>query len=157
MTAPFEVSRRAVRVAHPLLSALQAETLRALLLAELGERTHQLAREATRLAALATNPSKDPTGFDRAMSALRMYGARVAIEEIDAALVRVDASGSGTCQGCDGPIPFERLEAIPDAQFCRDVGSNRSENKRGVGAPARDPFALAESRARHPSSVHDAE
>jgi len=157
MTAPFEVSLRAVHVARPLLSALQPDTLRTLLLAELGERIHQLETEATRLAALTTDPSKDPTGFDRAMSALRMYGARVAIEEIDAALVRVDASGYGTGQGCDGPLPFERLEAIPDAQFCREVASNRSENERGVGAPVRDPLALAESRARHPSSVRDAE
>jgi hypothetical protein len=68
-------------------------------LAELGERIHQLAKEATRLAALTTDPSSDPTGFDRAMSALRMYDARVAIEELDAALARVDTSGSGTRQG----------------------------------------------------------
>jgi hypothetical protein len=99
MTAPFEVSLRAGRVAHPLLSALEPDTLRTLLLAELGERIHQLEKETTRLAALTTDPSRDPTGFDRAMSALRMYGARVAIEEIDAALVRVDARGYGTCQG----------------------------------------------------------
>jgi DnaK suppressor protein len=197
MTAPFEVSLRAVRVAHPLLSALQPDTLRDLLLAELGERVHQLEKEAKRLAALTTNPSKDPTGIDRARSALRMYGARAAIEEIDDALVRVNVGGYGTCQGCDRPIPFERLEAIPQARFCaaclaagasfanrrgawrrglgrgeptgappapvgspqdrRDVASNRSSNKRGVGVPARDPLALAESRARHPSSVRDAE
>jgi DnaK suppressor protein len=197
MTAPFGVSRREVGVAHPLLSALQPDTLRTLLLAERGERIHQLEKEATRLAALTTNPSKDPTGFDRAMSALHMYGARAAIEEIDDALVRINVGGYGTCQGCDRPIPCERLEAIPQARFCaaclapatscadrrgasrrgagrgehtgappapvgspqhlRDEASNRSENKRGVGAPPRDPLALAESRARHPSSVSDAE
>jgi DnaK suppressor protein len=140
MTAPFEVSRRAVRVAHPLLSDLQADTLLALLLAELGERTHQLAKEATRLAALTINPSKDPTGFDRATSALDMYGARAAIEEIDDALVRINVGGYGTCQECEGPIPFERLEAIPQARFCAacpapatSCADRRGASRRGAG------------------------
>ena len=138
MTVPLEVSRREVCIAHPLLSALQADTLRALLVSELGERTHELAKEATRLAALTSNPSKDPTGFERAMSALHMYGARVAIEKIDDALVRIDGGGYGSCQECDRPTPFEREPA-------------------SFGALARDPLALAESRARHPSSARDAE
>jgi RNA polymerase-binding transcription factor DksA len=136
------VSRLEVCVAHPLLAALQADTLRALLLAELGERSHQLAKEATRLAALTINPSKDPTGLDRAMSALHMYGARAAIEEIDDALVRINVGGYGTGQECGRPIPFQRLEAIPmpgsvprapplELHSMTGVASNRSENKHG--------------------------
>ena len=118
MTAAFDVSRPSDRVAHPLFSALQADALRALLMAEMRERVTELAQQATRLAVLTINPSVDPTGFDRAISALEMYRARMAIEEIDHALVRIDAGGYGTCQECGRAIPFDRLEATPHARFC---------------------------------------
>ena len=137
--SPFEVSRRADCIAHPLLSARQAETLRALLVAELGERTDELAKEATMLAALTTNSSKDPTGLDRAMSALHMYGARAAIEEIDAALVRIDGGSYWTCQECDRLIPFERLEAIPQARFCTACPAAGTSFADGRGASRRGP------------------
>jgi RNA polymerase-binding transcription factor DksA len=118
LTAAFDVWRPSGRVAHPLFSALEADTLRALLLAEMRERFTALAQQATRLAVLTINPSVDPTGFDRAMSAMQMYRARAAIEEIDDALVRIVAGGYGTCQECDRPIPFDQLEANPRVRFC---------------------------------------
>ncbi|MGY6500202.1 MAG: TraR/DksA family transcriptional regulator [Acidimicrobiales bacterium] len=39
--------------------------------------------------------------------------ARSAVEEIDAALARIDAGTYGICTGSGLPIPKERLEAIP--------------------------------------------
>ena len=55
LTAAFDVSRPRDRVAHPLFSALQADALRALLMAEMRERVTELAQQATRLAVLTIN------------------------------------------------------------------------------------------------------
>ena len=83
MTAPFDVSRSAGRIAYPLAATFQADKLHALLLAGKAERTVELARESSRLAVLTSNPSEGPSGLDRAMSALNMYAAQEAIEEIE--------------------------------------------------------------------------
>jgi DnaK suppressor protein len=120
MTAPFEVLRRRTgRATTSQRSTLQADTLRPLLLAEMRKQAAQFAQHAAALADLTANSSEDTTaGRDRAMAALHAYRAREAIEEIEDALVRIDDGGYGTCQSCNRPIPFERLEAIPQARFC---------------------------------------
>ena len=41
-----------------------------------------------------------------------------AIEAIRAALVKLDAGYYGVCEMCEGPIPFERLDAIPNVRSC---------------------------------------
>jgi RNA polymerase-binding transcription factor DksA len=82
------------------------------------ERATELAHEATTLARLSTDPSADPTGLDGARSALSMYRAREAIEEIDEALARLDVGGYGRCQVCDRSIPFELLVVHPHMRLC---------------------------------------
>jgi DnaK suppressor protein len=42
----------------------------------------------------------------------------VTIEQIDAALTRIDAGTYGRCTGCQRPIPEERLELRPFAGTC---------------------------------------
>ena len=42
------------------------------------------------------------------------------LQEIDAALVRIDQGSFGTCEHCHQAIPEERLEALPQARFCID-------------------------------------
>ena len=116
MTAS-SVSRPAGRVSSPLLPALQARTMRALLLAGMERRTTQFSQETTRLSAFIANPSEDPTGLDRAMAALHMYAAREAIEEIHDALVRIENGSYGSCLSCGRAIPLERLEAIAQATY----------------------------------------
>jgi RNA polymerase-binding transcription factor DksA len=124
MTAPFEVLRRAGRATTPQLSTLQADTLRARLLAEMEEQSAQFARHAAALADLTANSSEDTTcGRARAMAALHAYRARQAIEEIEGALVRIEDGSYGTCQSCGWPIPFEGLEAVPQARFCGDCAT----------------------------------
>ena len=118
MTAPFDMSLRAVRPATAPLSNAQAGTLRALLLADKGARTAEVAHHAATLAALGLELSGGTTSLDRAMTALHMYGAREAIEELDEALARIDEDGFGTCTFCGHQIPFERLQAVPQARFC---------------------------------------
>jgi len=44
--------------------------------------------------------------------------ARLLLDEIDAALGRMDDGTYGRCQTCGAPIPVERLEAVPHARTC---------------------------------------
>ena len=43
-----------------------------------------------------------------------------ALEQIDAALVRLDNGTFGTCERCGKPIGIDRLEALPYATLCID-------------------------------------
>ena len=42
------------------------------------------------------------------------------LEEIEAALARIEDGSYGTCEVCGKPVGTERLEAIPQARFCID-------------------------------------
>lgn len=44
--------------------------------------------------------------------------AESALEDIDAALQRLEKGSYGTCERCAGPIPWERLEVLPMASLC---------------------------------------
>ena len=44
--------------------------------------------------------------------------AHAAIEEIDAALVKIEAGTYGLCESCGIAIPKARLEALPHARLC---------------------------------------
>ena len=135
----------------------------------------QLAYDTAILDLLNANPGRDPTGVDRATTALHMYSAVEAIEEFEGALVRLDDGRYGTCQSCDRPIPTERLEVLPQTRFCAACPTaadsplqsrrrrGRREHRDGCPPPADwlaaaratvDPGVLAESAARHPSSLH---
>jgi RNA polymerase-binding transcription factor DksA len=41
-----------------------------------------------------------------------------AVEAARAALVKLDAGYYGVCERCEGPIPYERLEALPAVRYC---------------------------------------
>ncbi len=62
----------------------------------------------------------------RELSEAAIARASEAIRDIDAALARVDDGTYGMCELCDAPIPFERLEAIPQARVCVRCSSQRS-------------------------------
>lgn len=44
--------------------------------------------------------------------------ARVAIEDLQAALAKVGLGTYGVCEACGRPMALERLEAIPQARLC---------------------------------------
>jgi RNA polymerase-binding transcription factor DksA len=44
--------------------------------------------------------------------------ASAEITEIDLALERLKAGTYGICESCEGPIPPERLDALPHASLC---------------------------------------
>ena len=140
MNPPLEASRCDGRIVRSLPSARRAHALRALLLAEQLERTAELVRQATRLAVLTANPSDDPTGLHRAMSAVHLYGAQKAIEAIEDALVRLADGSYGTCQACDRTIPLEQLQEIREALICigcsgpaNSIAETRGKSRLGSG------------------------
>jgi DnaK suppressor protein len=44
--------------------------------------------------------------------------AESALEDIDAALQRLEEDSYGICQRCAEPIAWERLEVLPMSRFC---------------------------------------
>jgi DnaK suppressor protein len=55
---------------------------------------------------------------EREVSQLRLEQVRDRLEQVAAALVRLELGNAGTCEGCGSPIPFERLELRPTASNC---------------------------------------
>lgn len=58
---------------------------------------------------------------DRVLSLTTL--ARRRIDEIDAALRRLDNGTYGRCRSCRRPIPVVRLEAVPEASQCVSCAS----------------------------------
>ncbi|MCB5911106.1 TraR/DksA family transcriptional regulator [Streptomyces pinistramenti] len=44
--------------------------------------------------------------------------ARMVLVDVEAALERMDRGGYGRCHRCGLPIPFARLEIVPQARYC---------------------------------------
>ena len=64
----------------------------------------------------------DPEGatiaFERSQVATLVRQATEHLAQVDSALARLEAGTYGTCTGCGGSIPEERLEARPTALTC---------------------------------------
>ena len=64
----------------------------------------------------------DPEGatiaFERSQIEALVRQAKHRLEEIDAAVKRLDAGTYGTCEACGTPIGKDRLEARPAAGVC---------------------------------------
>lgn len=58
--------------------------------------------------------------FDREMASTLEENSSHVLEEIDAALVRIEDGTYGLCTECGKPIGEERLEALPWATLCID-------------------------------------
>lgn len=54
----------------------------------------------------------------RAIDAELERAARWALDEVEAAIERIERGTYGCCEGCQEPIALERLEIIPHARFC---------------------------------------
>jgi RNA polymerase-binding transcription factor DksA len=115
MTARLTVSQHSERPGDPQPAVRDFDAVRAQLLARAEAHASTLAR--CMAATVATSPESS-TDLERAMNALRMYGAREALEEIEGALTRVDAGTYGICLACNQPIPLEYLASIPQGRFC---------------------------------------
>lgn len=65
----------------------------------------------------------DPLTVERDRVLTLAAAARRRIDEIDAALTRLDTGTYGMCRTCHHPIPVARLEAVPEATQCVSCGS----------------------------------
>ena len=69
-----------------------------------------------------TDDEHDPEGatiaFERSQVDALAQSARLELDEIAAALARLDAGRFGRCETCGEPIPLARLEARPTARRC---------------------------------------
>jgi RNA polymerase-binding protein DksA len=58
--------------------------------------------------------------FDREVDESLEENAEQLVQDIDAALARIDQGTYGVCARCGNPIPVERLDAVPYATLCVD-------------------------------------
>ena len=116
MTSPSDARRR--------LAADRTETL---------DRLAGLERERSGIVAAAESANSDdehdPEGatiaFEREHTTALLERARQHLDEIDAALRRLDEGGYGTCAACGRPIAADRLAARPTATTCISCAARR--------------------------------
>jgi RNA polymerase-binding protein DksA len=66
---------------------------------------------------ISTHPAdEDIEGFDEQVALAQ--NEEQLLEEVEAALERIEAGSYGTCQVCGREIPKARLEALPQAATC---------------------------------------
>lgn len=98
----------------------QEQTLRTWLndqLAAQRERVQQ-ATEAFEALADTNNPVHRELGRDELDAALE------AVAELEHSLERADEGTYGVCAACGKDIPYERMEAVPDTDYCVDCASS---------------------------------
>ena len=117
MTASTAV-KRSVTVDRSHLRDDQLEVLRGLLLEALAEQRHQYQHNDAIVHELVDGNGDDDVGHDREFARVAADRARDAADDIEGALRRLAVGAYGTCESCGRAIPFERLEAIPQARYC---------------------------------------
>ena len=63
---------------------------------------------------------------------------RAEIDEVDAALARMDSGTYGLCAECHQPVPMSRLKALPYTLLCEE-DAERNEADRHAANPAAQP------------------
>jgi DnaK suppressor protein len=75
------------------------------------------------------DPEGHTIGFERAFAQSLLGRARRHLDDLELALQRIDGDRYGTCEGCGGPIPPERLLARPDTTMCVDCAARTSRRE----------------------------
>jgi RNA polymerase-binding transcription factor len=103
--------------------------LRSRLLREVGtveEALHEDMVTAGDTSAVPSHPAdQDVEGFDEQVALAQ--NEEQLLEEVEAALERIEAGTYGNCERCGREIPKRRLDALPQAATC--VECARSDNK----------------------------
>jgi RNA polymerase-binding transcription factor DksA len=94
-----------VRCSH--LSRAQLDQLRHLLTDQRAALTERLSSEEGQVA-----------DVERSLAEAATARTVEALEEVGAALARIDSGAYGSCTSCGDAIPFERLEAVPATARC---------------------------------------
>lgn len=69
------------------------------------------------------DPEGSTIAFERAQVSALLAAARQEMEELDAALTRVETGTYGVCVHCGGAIADPRLDALPATRTCIDCSS----------------------------------
>jgi RNA polymerase-binding transcription factor DksA len=116
--ATSSLSDAAVRSA-PVLTDVEIEALRAELSAARDEYAERL-RITLETGSDADAHETSNGTFDREFERLAARVSRDIVNDVDAALARMGEERYGVCEGCESPIPFERLQAVPHTSHCID-------------------------------------
>ena len=118
--------------------ANRREMLREMLL-RLQEETYAKVKEFRRdqEQEVETSPA-DEMDLARSSADVEMHAGLIARQEeklrfLDEAVSRLNAGNYGTCPDCEGPIPIERLIAVPFAAYCVDCQHKRNRARRDWG------------------------
>ena len=65
--------------------------------------------------------------FDQELTLGQLGSDNDALDQIEAAIGRIDDGSFGQCEKCGGKIPMSRLAAIPYAAQCVHCASQREE------------------------------
>jgi len=97
-----------------------------------GEASGSLSNTPMHMADLATD------NYEQEMTLTLMENGGQTLEEINAALARLDAGTFGVCEECKGGIGRERLNALPHTRFCVTCARRKQESADDEGSrPAR--------------------
>ncbi|MFQ5411482.1 MAG: TraR/DksA family transcriptional regulator, partial [Phycisphaerae bacterium] len=90
---------------------------------------------ADKVVGLADVSDRASEGFEDelAMGLMRIEAGQ--IDEIEAAIRRIDDGVYGLCADCGKPIPRKRLEVLPFAQRCLNCKDTRERHARILGRP----------------------
>jgi RNA polymerase-binding transcription factor DksA len=116
----------AVRTQSSHLEPEAISRLRSILIAERSDRSVLAGAHDAMLVEL-TGQSDVDSILEREVAGSSAARARGTIEEIDAALARMDSGAYGLCESCGLPVPLERLEAIPHARLCVACSEQRRD------------------------------
>jgi DnaK suppressor protein len=86
-----------------------------------GELDHQRRFRIDQLKELTADGAEAATAADEPrlqVTHLLAIAAESALDEIDAALQRLEEGSYGICERCIEPIPWERLETLPMSRLC---------------------------------------
>lgn len=118
MTAPFEVITDAHAPEPQHLSPDQLARLRALLLEQVALHEAAMAEHDDALTDATEAVIEAAVTSERELAHAVVQITRETTAELEAAIARIDERTYGTCESCSAPIPFERLEAVPETRFC---------------------------------------
>lgn len=72
--------------------------------------------------------------FDQEMAYVLSSLETQQVQDIEAALLRLQSGNYGVCENCGQPIPLARLEVVPEARYCVDC-EEMLQDERGRFAP----------------------
>ena len=114
--------------------ALHRERLLALRARLLGDMTQMednaLNKDHSRTTSMPTNMAElGSDNSDQELTLSLLGSEKDALDQIEAAIARIEDGSYGQCEKCGGKIPRSRLDAIPYAALCVQCASHRERDQ----------------------------